>query len=665
MQQQGYPPQCQGVPHVVLHAGVIDRQTGWVENATQAVGAKGSQGYRRKRARRSNEKKNPIHEARPEIEWKQTGHYVSGNETIEISAMSFLSPSAAPDCRHPRGKALVIDDEPTTRLLLKTLLEKQGFLSFQAADGTAGIAAFQREAPDIVFVDVIMPGLDGYETAHRIKELAGDRFVPLIFLTGLTDDRSLAKCIEAGGDDFLSKPISPLLLQAKIAAAERTSHLYQTITHQNHQLLLEQELAKHVYAKTIMANPVQADLLQNLQRPASVFCGDILLVERSPTGALHVLVGDFTGHGLSAAIGALPAADVFRGMTAKGFTASEILAELNRKLRQTLPTGMFLAAVFVSIDPDGRFAQVRNSGLPDVYILDKKSGAIRLRIPSSSIPLGISSSLGNMDLQWIEVEPGEQVVVVTDGIVEARNPQGEFYGEARLEECLQRGEASAACRRLTADLDEFVTGALQEDDLTLAVIPCRAERTDSLAKTAMPETSEPMEMAAVFRDADWCWNLEMRPSLLKRTDTIPLLVSTLVDMQGLQAQRQILFTILSELFTNALDHGLLRLDSKLKNHTDGFAGYFRAREERLAQLECGWIRMAFQVKTEDRQGYPHHGHLSIRVEDSGPGFEFEHWQANLSNVRQLSGRGIGLVRELSHSVQFKERGNVVEVIYRW
>jgi anti-sigma regulatory factor (Ser/Thr protein kinase) len=390
-----------------------------------------------------------------------------------------------------------------------------------------------------------------------------------------------------------------------------------------------------------------------------VFCGDILLVERSPTSALHVLVGDFTGHGLSAAIGALPAADVFRGMTAKGFTASEILAELNRKLRQTLPTGMFLAAVFVSINPDGQFAQIRNSGLPDVYILNQETGTIRLRIPSSSIPLGISSLLGSMDLQWIEVEPGEQVVVVTDGIVEARNSRGDFYGESRLEECLQRGLAREAYPRLIADLDEFVIGTIQEDDLTLAIIPCRAERTDSLTKALTQEFTLETDPAA-FQNADWCWNIEMRHTLLKRTDTVPLLVSTLVDMQGLQAQRQILFTILAELFSNALEHGLLHLDSGLKSLTDGFAGYYRLRDERLAQLDNGWIRVSFQVKTQDR-----HGWLYIQVEDSGPGFDFEKWQANLGDVRKLSGRGMALVRELTYSMQYKEPGNVVEVVYLW
>jgi CheY-like chemotaxis protein len=571
--------------------------------------------------------------------------------------------------RTARGKALVVDDESTSLLVLKSLLEKQGFFAIPARNGEEAVAVFEREAPDIVFVDIVMPGISGYETVRRIKTLAGDRFVPAIFLTGLTEEHSLAKCIEAGGDDFLTKPVSVVLLQAKIAAAERIAHLYRTVQRQHHQLLFEQELAKQVYAKTVQANRADPGEIYSLQRSASVFSGDLLLAGRSPSGALHVLIGDFTGHGLAAAIGALPAAEVFRGMTGKGFTAAEILTEINRKLRALLPTGMFLAAVFVSLSQDGRSVRIWNSGLPDVFILDRDTGRVKNRLSSCSVPLGILPSLGPMDLSLFEVNSGDQVVVITDGIVEALDSKGELFGEGRVMACLESGGSETVFSRLVAGLEEFTAGASQEDDITLAVIPCRAERpwllpVDSFSLVESHEAVAEEEVQAVpdldSEKFDWQWEVELGFAVLRRIDAVPLLVDTVVDLQDLQEHRQFLFTILSELLNNALDHGLLDLDSRIKDSPEGFVRYFQERQERLARLREGYILVGFAVKTEDD-----HGRLHIRVEDSGPGFDFENWTPAFNDGPVYSGRGIGLVQGLCESLHYEGMGNIARAVYLW
>ena len=109
-------------------------------------------------------------------------------------------------------RILVADDNSVDRMYLSSILRKQGFDVLQAVNGKEAVEQFEKLRPEIVLLDVIMPEMDGMEAARRIKDMAGEFFVPVIFLTSLTGKNDLVKCLEAGGDDFLSKPYSPLIL---------------------------------------------------------------------------------------------------------------------------------------------------------------------------------------------------------------------------------------------------------------------------------------------------------------------------------------------------------------------------------------------------------------------------------------------------------------------
>ena len=104
---------------------------------------------------------------------------------------------------------LVADDNPTDRLILGRLVERLGHRVCLAEDGEQAVSLFVERQPDIVLLDALMPVMDGFEAAREIKQRAGEDLVPVIFLTSLTETDALVKCLEAGGDDFLTKPYNP------------------------------------------------------------------------------------------------------------------------------------------------------------------------------------------------------------------------------------------------------------------------------------------------------------------------------------------------------------------------------------------------------------------------------------------------------------------------
>jgi anti-sigma regulatory factor (Ser/Thr protein kinase) len=131
-------------------------------------------------------------------------------------------------------------------------------------------------------------------------------------------------------------------------------------------------------------------------------------------------------------------------------------------------------------------------------------------------------------------------------------------------------------------------------------------------------------------------------------------------IQGTDTHRAEIFTILSELYNNAFDHGILGLDSGLKKTSEGFMQYYMEREERMTTLDDARIRLSISHEPYD-QG----GRLSLSLEDSGKGFDHHNKRIELTNTVEHSGRGIPLVNTLCEELEYQGDGNVVEAKYVW
>jgi DNA-binding response OmpR family regulator len=122
-------------------------------------------------------------------------------------------------------RVLVIDDEAPIRLLCRVNLEAEGMTVLEAPDGPTGIDATREEGPDVVLLDVMMPGLDGWKVAEQLLEDPATADVPIVFLTARADLRDRARGMDTGGVDYITKPFNPVelapLIRRIVAAVER------------------------------------------------------------------------------------------------------------------------------------------------------------------------------------------------------------------------------------------------------------------------------------------------------------------------------------------------------------------------------------------------------------------------------------------------------------
>ncbi|MBU2706829.1 fused response regulator/phosphatase [Zooshikella marina] len=556
-------------------------------------------------------------------------------------------------------KILVADDSETDRMILRSLVLKQGHRVVTAEDGQQAVELFILERPQLVLLDVLMPVMSGYEAARQIKQLAGEELVPVIFLTSLKDAQSLAECLDAGGDDFLSKPYSPLILQAKINAFNRMRMMHHTLQVQrdkiaghNKRLLQEQAFAKEIFDKVAHSGCLNAHNLQHLQSPYAMFNGDVLIAARKPSGGMLVFLGDFAGHGLPAAIGAMPLAEIFYHMVAKGFSMPEILSEVNSKMKQVLPVSGFCCGGMVDIDFDSKVMKVWIGGLPDCYLYRTKTKTLDV-LTSKWLPLGIlSADKFDTGYEIIEVDYDDRLYLWSDGVIEAQDDQQHFFGEERLKAVFTNNEEPD---QLFNEIKESVFSFIGEPTDDLSMIEISMVPRDSFSDKPVP-----VEASTIRGARNWSASFEFRPETLQSYNPIPLILHCLMQVPGVNLHSGRLYTILAELYSNALEHGVLGMDSSLKASLHGFTQYYAEREHRLQQLKEGFIRFWLEHKIE-----PQGGVLVITVADSGPGFNYQKMMNRITEDTNYHGRGVNLLRSFCRRVEYSEVGNQVTIEYAW
>ena len=549
---------------------------------------------------------------------------------------------------------LVVDDDNTNRLILETMLKNLGHTVHTAKNGKEAIESYELHRQDMILMDIMMPVMDGYQACACIKSTYSDQFIPVIFITAISDDQSLSKCIECGGDDFLTKPFNNIILKAKINALLRTSMLYRIINQKNDEmrsihsrLQHEHELAENIFSKISTPPSTESESIKYILSPQSISSGDILMYLES-NGHQYAMLGDFTGHGLSAAIGAIPTTDIFYKLARRNSRIDVIAMEINQKLHEVLPTGLYCATCIIDIDNNNGVLNILNAGVPDVLLLLEENSGLQ-RFKSNNLPLGITGNDSNrFEITTTNIVDDGSLYIYSDGVIEATNSDDIMLGDRNLERFILSSSAPDRFDKLSRKIEEFRGSNGQDDDITMAEILVRK-----------PSSTRRKKYPNFF--STWKIDLHFDNDALKNDTPTSVTIDTIrqhIDSTTITHNNNIL-TIISELLNNEIDHGILKLDSSLKDKNNGFDIYRNERNKRLSEITGQYIDIYISIVSSNEENTLSVA-LSSSIKDDYPYID----NIAVDPVKPY-GRGLFIIKQLCESFSFDNDNKTVSLVYKW
>ena len=558
--------------------------------------------------------------------------------------------------------ALIVDDEQANRAVLSKLLKRINYEIHEATNGEEAVEVFKNISPDLVLMDVMMPKMNGHDATKRIKALSKNDFVPVIFLTALSGPEELKKCIDAGGDDFLTKPFDFVTLSAKIVSLERTRKLYQNLSQLNEKLASDEAFTKKIFNDAIFGKNEAIDAISTWFETDRHFNNDLFLSSYTPTNGLNILFGHFSLEGTAAAVGALPTTEVFRSMTLKGYSLHEIVDALNNKLNGLLLDNISFDAIFMHVNYEVNLLSVVNFGMDNSYLFSASQQKVEPIGLKHDFNLGKQKNLKSENLLTnIAINKNDKVLLTKNNLFsDCDDPS--LAKEIFLSSIKTCPSKEKHIEYLKPIILEQFKNKPSRNHVSLIEIPCIPQLIKVATFDDQNDTKKHSDLESIFDSEDGV-NLEfsISNSQLRSIEPVPTILNFIGSISTIDEQQDILFTIITEMYTNALDHGVLGLDSKLKSSPEGFYSYFLEKENRLKILKKGKIDISINYVNQKQLNL-----LRITMTDSGVGFDYEKLVNNVTKAKNnYSGRGYLLLRKLCDKVIYHAPGNSVTSIFSW
>lgn len=553
------------------------------------------------------------------------------------------------------SRVLVVDDDEMLNYLFCSFLNSRGLETFTAHSINDAKAILQTDgAIDLILLDYQLGDGVGMDLLAPNAVVSYINLPPVIMISANEEAEFLEQCFLGGVNDYIIKPVNLSLLALKVESLIKSVGMQRLITEQNEELEnfkreaeREEQIAKFTYEYLLRQNSYAYDGVEVWLKSFAAFSGDMALVKKSPSGNLYFILADATGHGLSAAITIMPVVTIFNSMVAKGFHIQKIVTEINRKLVSDTPADRFVAAILLEINPFRREFSVWNGGMPPLLWVSQ--GNIKHQFHSTHMALGImDENMFDASVATIDLPVEGFIFAHTDGLTEQENPKHEPFSAARVmniiaqqpQDLLQELSNSLVRHADIEDYSDDVSMCIIQPDLVFSGL------TDSL------ETEKTIS-ASLYTGNHFDWSVKLSGSQLENCE-IPPLCNHFLQQVGVDQQLcQKIFAVLAEMVSNALDHGVLRLSSDIKENPDGFIQYFYEREERLKTLtdkDFVQVSMRWLPKGND-------GCLLVEVEDSGVGYTPKNKVDEATAT--YSGRGTSLIQKLSESVEIIAPGNKI------
>ena len=375
----------------------------------------------------------------------------------------------------PKKTLLVVDDAPANIQVVQSILKDE----YKIRVATSGEKALElvkvKPLPDLVLLDVMMPGLDGYQVCERLKADQETREIPVIFLTGLTNADDETRGLEVGALDYIRKPFSPAIVKARVRTQlqlrDSREELNRRLQAVNHEL----ELASRIQRSILPSGPPAIPGLDIATRyfPMTAVAGDYYDFLRVDEKRLGVLVADVSGHGAPSALITSMLRIALAEQLDHAHDPAKVLLGLNQALCGKFDCH-FVTAAYAFIDTEKRVLRYGGAGHPPLVLYSGSNGQAQA-IEENGLILAQFPDETYTSVQ-LPFGPGDRVLLYTDGIPECSNPELEEYGTERLLQLLAQHHGPTADAFVDKTIDELFAwsaqprGQNQHDDITVLAI---------------------------------------------------------------------------------------------------------------------------------------------------------------------------------------------------
>jgi len=365
---------------------------------------------------------------------------------------------------------LIVDDNPANVEILQMRLAANDYEIITASDGEAGLALARDRQPDLILLDIMMPKMDGFEVCRRLKGDASLPFMPIIMVTAKTDSKDVVAGLEAGGDEYLTKPVDHASLVARVKSMLRIKSLHDTVLEQSAQLQAQLETATRIQSLFWPDIPelTGGSHIWAAAVPAAYVSGDLYDVIPLPDGSLLAYVADVSDKGVPAALVMAALSTKIRSEARNKYEIDKLLEIVNNSLyRLASEEGFFATIVIVRYWPDNGKTQIALAGhLQPMWIAE---GGIGDLPPIDGVSLGVAPDLRYAKKE-IVLSAGESVLLFTDGIIEAENADNVLFGNDRLLDSIMSTKGPPWGKALLSSVRQWQGEAPVSDDLTILEI---------------------------------------------------------------------------------------------------------------------------------------------------------------------------------------------------
>lgn len=323
---------------------------------------------------------------------------------------------------------LVVDDDPAVQLVLTRLLKKQGYDVAVASDGESGLIQAKQLHPALIICDWMMPRLNGIEVCRRVKadkELSTTFFILLTSL-GSIEDR--VKGLDAGADDFISKPIEVNELKARVRAGLRLHQLSHDL--QTQKQMLEAEWAEAAeYVRSLLPEPLTQPInIQSRFIPSQRLGGDCFDYFWLDSDSLAIYLLDTAGHGLKATLPSISVLNLLRSRTIPNLNyhrPSEVLSALNQTFQLAYQNDKYFTIWYGVYNRANHQLVYATAGHPPAVLISENNQQVQ-SLKTPGMPIGMFPDVIFTD-RFCHIETGSTLYIFSDGIYEIHQPDGSMW----------------------------------------------------------------------------------------------------------------------------------------------------------------------------------------------------------------------------------------------